>query len=408
MNLFRLAFLNATRNRTRSLLTAGIIVGGTALFIISMSWLDGVWDQILEEGTLQGGHIEVVTQEYRARASLRPQDENINDLAPVLDALRSQEGVVDAQPIIETGATLTVGEDIGDVFGAVMGAEEKYFTEYMDVDSKIVEGRWLKEGAGELVLGWKLAQRTGAKLGDEVILLGMTQDGSMSPSKGTLVGIARSGSPLVDRRVFVDLAAAQWSLDLEGGAMKVLVWGEDREDVDELQASIAALPPLIGLDTSSWKTLPPWGGQLGIMAAIRFVLMFMIAFLAGLGVWNTMMMSVLERTNEIGVLRAMGMTRPGAVFLFLFEGIAIAILGGIGGVVAGVLPTLYMSRHGFSYPESMLAKMEVPLPTTLYAQLSSEIVLLAFLTAIFTAVIGTFLPALRAATIQPDSAMRRN
>ena len=56
------------------------------------------------------------------------------------------------------------------------------------MDQKLVEGRWLEPGKEELVLGAKLVERTGAKLGDEVVLLGMTQDGSMSPVKGNACG----------------------------------------------------------------------------------------------------------------------------------------------------------------------------------------------------------------------------
>jgi len=407
MNLFRLAFLNATRNTTRSLLTAGIIVGGTALFIISISWLDGVFNQLLGTASETSGHVRVVTPGYAERAALNPQDENIDDVAPVLAAVRSNSAVTAAYPIIETGGTLSVGDEIGDVFGSVIGAPAEYFLEKADYDAQLVQGRWLEEGKDELVLGYKLAKRTGAKIGDEVVVLGATQDGSMSPVKGTLAGIVRGGGP-VDRRVFVDYAKAEYMLDVPNGAMKVIVYGEDFEDAGDLAASLSAMPALSELAIDDWSALPPWSQSVGMMGTIRFVIMFMVAFLAGLGVWNTMMMSVLERTHEIGVLRAMGMTRPGAVFLFLFEGIAIAILGGIGGVIAGVLPTLYMETQGFVYPESIMEKVPFRVPDTLYADLTMEIVVLAFVTALITAVIGTILPALRAASIQPDTAMRRN
>lgn len=407
MNLFRLAFLNATRNKTRSLLTAGIIVGGTALFIISLSWLDGVFNQVISVSAESLGHVRIVTPEYAARAALFPQDENIDDVAPVLAAVRSHPGVQAAYPLIETGATLTVGEEIGDIFGAVIGAPEEYFLERADVDAQLTDGRWLEEGKDEVVLGYKLAKRTGATVGQEVVLLGATQDGSMSPVKGTIVGVVRGGGA-VDRRVFMDFAKAQYMLDAEGGAMKVLAYASDYDEANDVAASLAGEPALAGLDVADWTTIPPWNQSIGMMGAIRYVIMFMVAFLAGLGVWNTMMMSVLERTHEIGVLRAMGMTRPGAVLLFMLEGIAIAILGGVVGVIAGVLPTLYMETQGFVYPQSIMEKVPFALPDTLYADLTMEIVALAFVTALITALVGTFLPALRAATIQPDTAMRRN
>lgn len=407
-SILRLAVKNSTRNRTRSLLTAGIIVGGTALFIISMSWLDGVWNQVLDESLDATGHVRVVTTAHASREALRPMDENIEDVAPVLEAVRSHPDVVAAYPIIETGATLTVGEEIGDVFGQVVGAPNAYFTDYLQADAKLVQGRWLVEGRQELVMGQKLVDRTGAKLGDEVVLLGSTQDGAMSPVKGTLVGIARAGRPTIDRRVFIDFPTAQWMLDVPNGSIKVIAYAQTYEGGADLARSLSSVPALDNLDVESWENLAPWDGQLGMMDAIRYILMLMVVTLAGLGVWNTMMMSVLERTREIGVLRALGMTRVGAVSLFVFEAAAIAVIGGAVGIVAGALPSLYMERVGFQYPESVMAQLDLAIPDTLYADLSVDIIWLAFLTALLTAVLGTIVPALRAASIQPDTAMRRS
>ena len=92
-SLVRLAYLNASRNRARSALTAGMIVAGTALFIIALSWLDGIWNTILEDSADALGHVRVVTHAYAERESLNPIDENIEDVAPVLDALRAHSQV---------------------------------------------------------------------------------------------------------------------------------------------------------------------------------------------------------------------------------------------------------------------------------------------------------------------------
>ena len=104
----------------------------------------------------------------------------------------------------------------------------------------------------------------------------------------------------------------------------------------------------------------------------------------------------------------MGMTRLGAVFVFVFEATAIAILGGAVGIVAGVIPTLYMETQGITFPESLRAKVDMPMSETMFAELTLEIIILAYGTALLTAIIGSFFPALRAASIPPVSAMRRH
>mgnify|MGYP003881273731 FL=1 len=300
-----------------------------------------------------------------------------------------------------------VGEEIGEHFGQVLGAPLEYMQQRLHTEDKMVEGRWFEE-PDELVLGAKLVRDTGAKLGDEVVILGTTQDGSMSPLKGELVGILRGGTPAIDTRVFLPLERAQYLTDIPGGAIRVLAYGDDfSTSVDVANSLAAALPDYAVRD---WTVRPPWAQTVAMMGAIRGMLFFIVVFLAALGVWNTMMMSVLERTNEIGVLRAMGLTRIGAVVLFVGEALAIAILGGAVGIVGGVVPYLLTKDNGFTFGEKTASDLGDMLPVveTMYPILSGELIVTAFFMGVLMAFIGSLLPAIHAATIQPVVAMRRN
>ncbi len=408
--LLRLAFLGATRKPVRTLLTAGMILAGTALLIIFLSWLGGVWSEMLQSTTDLAGHVRVVTPAFEERQSMMPLYENIADVEPVLKAIRSVPGVIAAYPMIETGVTVTVGEEIGDVFGLAVGAPQEWFTRWQKVDKKLVAGRWMEEDKGELVLGYTVADRIGAKLGDEVVVLGQTQDGALSPIKGTLVGIARAGNPTVDQKVFLPLSVVRYLADMDGGALSVLAYGDDYWDAEDLAGRVRELPALEGLSSKAWNEREPFRGMVGVLTVVRGVLIFMVVFLAALGVWNTMMMSVLERTAEFGVLRAMGLTRLGAVSLFVGEAIAIATLGGLGGVVAGSLPTLWMAKHGVKLGEKITNSVgsDVPMLAELHPTLTVDTLLLAFGLGLLIAILGSLLPALRAASIQPHTAMSRN
>ena len=151
------------------------------------------------------------------------------------------------------------------------------------------------------------------------------------------------------------------------------------------------------------------GAMMGTMMAIRGLVYFIVVFLAALGVWNTMMMSVLERTSEIGVLRAMGMTRLGAVLLFVGEAAAIGFIGSSVGVVAGVLPMLWMEKNPIVFGEDVTQNMgeTFVIATEIYADLTPDIVVAGFVLGVVTAIVGSVLPAIHAASIQPVVAMRR-
>ena len=404
--LVRLAGRNATRKPLRTALTAGMVVLGTGLLVVSLSWLNGIFGGMIDQAIGASGHVRIVTPEFQAREKLMPLYENIPEVGPLLEAVTAHPDVVAAYPRIMAGATVTVGEEIGEVFGLVQGAPAEYFTKWVQLEETLVQGRFFADGTEEIVLGFEVAHRAGATLGDEVVLLGMTQDGSISPIKGELVGIVRQGNGLVDRGIFVPFERTQWMTDIPDGAIEVVAYGRAKDGAIPLAAALRDLPAASGLSVMAWSEMDMWASMLQVVGAIKGMLVFLLVFMAALGVWNTMMMSVLERTDEIGVMRAMGMGRLGAVALFVGEASAIAIIGGLVGVVLGAIPAWYLTTTGFSIGEQITQNIEIPFSTTMYAQLSAEVMIQAFGMGLVMAVIGSALPALRASLIQPVVAMR--
>ncbi len=406
-DLLKLAIRNTTRKKTRTALTAGMVVVGTALLVICLTWIDGMFGGMMDTATETSGHLRIVDPDYAARETLMPLYENVPDAQTLADAIRAVPGVEGVAPVISSGVTVTVGEEIGDVFGLAWGAPRDFFIERVGVEDKLVQGRFW-QGEGELVLGQTLFERTGAKLGDDVVMLGMTQDGSMSPIKGTLVGVVQGGNPLIDQRVFLPLAQMQWLTDIPGGAIEILVFGESRHTADALAASLVDLPGLKDLSCQVWHQRDIWKDMLPMVRAIRGMLVFIVVFLAAMGVWNTMMMSVLERTDEVGVLRAMGMTRLQTMGLFVGEATAIAVAGGFLGIALGAWPGWLLETRGITLGEDVVSRIgtELPLTATVYGDLNAQVLLTAFSLGVAMAILGSALPALRASLIQPVTAMR--
>jgi putative ABC transport system permease protein len=402
----RLAARNTLRRRTRTLLTAGMVVFGVALLLIALTWVRGISGQMLSQATELSGHVRVVDPDYAAREELLPLYENLEQTAPLVALLESQPGVTGAEPRISAGVTVTVGEEIGDVFAMAVGASERYFRERVKAQDRLVAGTWFTGGADELIAGARVVEEAGAKIGDELVLLGVTQDGSLSPIKGRLVGVIRGGNALVDQQVFVPLEKMRWLADIPEGATELLVFGERYEQGAALARSLRALPELQAYAVQSWDEREPWKSLAASVSGMQGVIIFIIVFLTALGIWNTMMMSVLERTHEIGVLRAMGLSRLGAIGLFIGEALAIGVGGGVVGLALGAVPAWLLEEHGVRIGERTAGSMSVPVSETVRGDLSLESVVMAFGLGLLMAVLGGTLPALRAASIQPVSAMR--
>jgi putative ABC transport system permease protein len=224
-----------------------------------------------------------------------------------------------------------------------------------------------------------------------------------------VVGVV-GGNASLDEQVFLPLAEVQWLTDMPGGALEILVYGagQERRCLRPIVEALRSAPALSHTEVSAWYQREPWRSVMGMMAGIQGFIQFFIIFLAALAIFNTMSMSVLERTSEIGVMRAMGMTRPRALGIFLVESIFIGVLGSTAGVALGSVGGWYLETYGVTLGEELVEQMgsSFPMQATVYADLSPSTIVTALLLGVAAAVIGAFLPALRASSIQPVLAMR--
>jgi len=408
MMQLKLAFRNAQRNVRRTLLTATTLFVGIALTTFCLSFFNGyIWD-FLRGMADNHGHVRVVTQEYAEREQLQPLYANIEKSGPLRERLSQEPGVEAVEPVIKTGVVLALGEEIGDDFGMLMGAESSLFVDRMALDQAVIEGTWLTGAKDEVVLGRKVAMDLGAEVGQEILVMGQSQYGSMSPMSPTVVGIV-SKNGLVDMQLYMQLEEARWMVDVPEGALSLLVYGQDYqpETVGPLSERLSQLPELQGYSLRAWSEEPLAAQSIPIITGMNAGLSALMMFVMVLAIFNTMTMSVLERTGEIGVMRAMGQTRMGAVGLFLIEAITIGVLGGSAGVLLGGLGGYYMELHGVDLGQEIVDQAgAMPIASTVYGDVTPALLLQCFLLAIATASLGALLPALRAASISPSAAMR--
>jgi putative ABC transport system permease protein len=403
---FRLAARNTLRRRARTFFTAGMVLFAVAVLLVASTWVGGIFSMMLSGMTAMGGHVRVVDPEFAAREELMPLYENLEKTTPLVALLERQPGVLAVEPRIMTGVTVTQGEEIGDVFAMAVGANERYFREQLGAKEKLIAGTWFTGAPDELIAGAKVAERTGARVGDELVLLGATQDGSLSPIKGKLVGIVRSGAIMLDQQVWLPLEKARWLTDIPEGATELLVFAAGLEEGRALAGQLKALPELRPYAVQSWDEREPLKSMIGTVAGMQGAIVFTFVFLAALGIWNTMTMSVLERTHEIGVLRAMGMSRLSVVGMFVGEALAIAAVGGGLGLLLGVGPAWLLETRGIHIGDRLASSAQAVVSETIRGDLTLEGMVNAFALGLLMALLGSLLPALRAASIQPVSAIR--
>lgn len=405
--LLSLALRNLGRNRRRTLLTVLMVGAGTALLTMALSMVNGLIFTALQRAAAQAGHVRVVDPDYARREQLFPLAENMPVTAPIVAALEGRPHVLRVVPHIAMGVSAArADQEIGEKFVLLHGAPAAYYQDVLRLQDYLAAGA-MPAGEDDALLGKTFAEELGAEVGAELLVLGQTQDGSMAPARVRLAGIVDLGSGMQNRQLFVTLEKARWMADIPEGATEVLIQIDDYGRGKEVAAALRGDAALDGLTVQAWNERQPFDQIEAFFSTIRAIVATIIVFITGLGVLNTMLMSVLERTAEIGVLRAFGLRTWQTVTLFFLEAVFIAAAGGtigvtLGGTVAGIL-----GQVGINLGDGT-SKLPAALPihATIYPAPTPQILATAFALGLAMALVGGILPAWRAAGIAPVEAMR--
>jgi putative ABC transport system permease protein len=340
--ILKIAWRSIWRNRRRTVINMSAVGVGLFLIIVYSGYMAGILGDAKQQLDNIGiGHVEITARGWRTHHGV---GENIASPEALLARLdlpaRSEVG---ARVVSRALISSARGSEGVDLQGVDWDLEAQLSLHVRDVRDG---ARPATDDRNGILIGDKLAERLKVRVGSKVRLMAQRADGEIGAELYRVRGIFHSLSPTISqRRVFVNAASARALLGL-GDVAHQLVIQLDRASA---AADVAArLRRELGPDYEvlsysellpALRTIEKLGDAVILIAAV------FIYGLVGLGIFNTILMSVLERTREFGVLRAIG-TRPGRVVAqVLGESFWIATLSGALGLVAGLSLTWYGSSH---------------------------------------------------------------
>ncbi len=364
--LVRLAIRNVARQRRRSLLIALAMMLGVALLIIFLAVGDGMHAQWIDAGVRLGdGYLTVESPAYRRTGNL---DDRLD--APVLDAVeralrklgsdsnfKERDGWTAARPAVTGRITvaaprLTVSALASSATSAlpvgVSGVDPAIEARFSALPPKIDSGRFLQPGDRlGAVVGTGLAERLDIGVGSRFVLTSQGASGEVQEQLARVVGIFHTGIREVDDGV-VDIpleTARQW-LGVPGAATSIAILVPDEHDVTPLLNRLGGLLPH-GADAFSWReTSPELDAAVRIDNFGNYLFNAILLAIVTLAVLEALLVSVLHRQREFGVLRAMGLASRETSVVVLAEGITLAVFSGIAGMALGFGVTWMLGRHG--------------------------------------------------------------
>lgn len=347
-----MALKNAMRNRRRSVVTLAITATGTAAALLGGGFALYTYESLAEVSARDTGHLVLAAPRFFDGIENMPMEHGLRAPQTLTQQLLARPEVKRVLPRLQFSGLISNGDKSEIFLGTGVDATQEF----------VVKGPFMKREAGELldnqargkgpgvVIGKGLAKIMGAQPGSVLTLMATTVNGSLNAVDVNVTGIVSTGIADIDKRLaMVDLATAQALLLTD----KVSTLGVYLNDTARTDAAAAALRGAHGdaLDVRTWLQQAVFYQSVKslydrIFGFLGVIVLVIVLF----SVTNTLAMAVLERTREIGTLRAMGAT-PGEVMrVFTLEGLAL----GSGGAVAGALlaggVALFLLLAGFQMP----------------------------------------------------------
>lgn len=378
------------------MITVGVAVG-VAVIVFVTALMQGLQSNIIQRTLGTQAHIRLLSPDdvnqiiapaagtlQLLQEDKRPQRlRSINNWQQITATLDQLPLLTAVSPVVSGPAFAQRGDALESV--ALVGIDVERYQKIIPLKEYLISGQ-LRVGADDVLIGSQLAEDLGVQVGSKLRL----DTGQQNSAVVNIAGIFELGVRELDARyVYLDLKQAQSLLSLPGG---VTVIDLTVADIFEAENVAAQVGRLTSLQAESWiKTNAQLMNAISAQSLSTSMIIVFVAISVAFGIASVLSVSVVQRTREIGILRATGATRQQILRIFLFQGAMFGLLGSVLGSVASFALVWVFNNFG---------------PGLFYIPVSINLIMLALLLAILTGVLAAAIPARRAAALDPVEAIR--
>lgn len=398
----------AWRNIWRNKLRSGIVIAAIALGLLggifSIAFMEGVADQTVRSGiSLNISHIQLHHPHFLENEELQYQ---INEADRMLMRLRERADVLAAARRYRVRAMASTAN--GGTGVEITGIDPDIEKTVTNVWEKVTEGAYFDNvRRNPIVIGGKLADKLKVRLGHKIILTAQASDGTLTGGAFKIIGIFHSDNSSFDEtRVFA----------LGRDISRLFALPEDHSheialllrNPDQLTTATAALTATYPhLKVENWRQLSPDLAMLqGLMQQMMFMFLIIIMMALSFGIINTMLMAIVERTRELGLLMALGMSKVRIFLMIMLETVFLSLAGGMIGMAVSIGVIQYFGNRGIDLSIVGEGLAALGYVAYIYPKVAAIFFIIMTILVIVTAILSSLYPARKALKLNPSEAIR--
>lgn len=402
--IWSVSWRNVWRSKTRSLVIISAIAlgvfAGVYTIAFMLGWVNQRVDNVIKT---EVSHIQLHQANYLQTNEVHDYITGVNSIKENIEKNPNVAGV--STRLIAT-CMISSAETGSGV--QIVGIDPENEQKVTNLHSKIIDGAYF-EGVkrNPIVIGEKLAGKLKVKVRSKIVVTVTEMDGTLSGGAFRVAGIFKTANSVYDEmRAFVRIEDLQNLIKIDDNvAHEMAVLMSENNIENEMADQIRSKYPELQIMT--WSELMPEMKMMNeSMNFLMYIFVVIILLALGFGIVNTMLMVILERVKELGMLMAVGMNRLRVFTMIVLETIFLSLVGGIVGIAFAVILTIITGNTGVDLSLWAEGLSSAGFDTMIYPEIGIDSVIVVTILVILTGILSSIYPARKAIKLNPAEAIR--
>lgn len=402
--LIKIAGRNIWRSKKRSLIIISAVSIGLWAGIFMMAFYNGMIEQRINSAIAgELSHIQLHNPEFRKDYDIKY---DIPKGIKILQIIhQNNQTKAAAGRIIIKGMIASASGSNGITINGIMPTEEQKLT---NLSGKIIKGNYFNpKKNNEIILSEKIRKKLKLDLNKKTILTFQDKEGNLASAAFRIAAIYKTiNTPYDDSNVFVKITDIDSLAGIPNSINEIAILLKNNQLLDENQNILKQKFPEIEVKT--WKEIQP---ELGLTISVGdqmvYIFMGIILLALAFGIVNTMMMAVLERTREIGMLLALGMNKFKIFLMIVFETFFLILAGSPVGIGLALITITITQKTGIGFSQFSEVYSSFGYSSIIYPSLTLRQFSIIMILVLITATFSALLPARRALKLNPADSLKK-